>query len=153
MLSASDCTCLTAPQQCRSSHTTVAKLQHSTGQEQCSNSNLKSAGVLRRTPCLLAVSQGQRVGDIMEETQPRPIRIKLIPQLEGSYLDDMNKRRLAEQLGPAAVNIIQKYIQVRLHATCALGGVAASAGGPQSAHFTRIRSPLRCIAQTLVGLS
>lgn len=48
----------------------------------------------------------------MEETKPGPIRIKLVPQLEGSYLDEAGKQRLAKQLGPAAVNIIQKYIQV-----------------------------------------
>jgi hypothetical protein len=52
----------------------------------------------------------------MEETKPRPIRIKLVPQLEGSYLDEAGKKRLSEQLGPGAVNIIQKYIQV-----CMLG--------------------------------
>lgn len=48
----------------------------------------------------------------MEEVQPVPIRIKLIPQLEGSYLDEAGKKKLAEQLGPGAVAIIQKYVQV-----------------------------------------
>lgn len=56
--------------------------------------------------------QGDRVRDIMEEVQPVPIRIKLVPQLEGSYLDEAGKKRLAEQLGPGAVAIIQKYVQV-----------------------------------------
>lgn len=50
----------------------------------------------------------------MQETQPGPIRIKLITQLEGSYLDEAAKKRLAEQLAPGAVNIITKYVQVRL---------------------------------------
>lgn len=58
--------------------------------------------------------QGDRVRDIMEETAPAPIRIKLVTQLEGSYLDEAAKKRLAEQLAPGAVNIIQKYVQVRL---------------------------------------
>jgi len=56
--------------------------------------------------------QGDRVRDIMEETAPAPIRIKLVTQLEGSYLDEAAKKRLAEQLAPGAVNIIQKYVQV-----------------------------------------
>jgi hypothetical protein len=57
--------------------------------------------------------QGDRVEELMQETQPAPIRIKLVTQLEGSYLDDAQKKRLAEQLAPGAVNIIQKYVQVR----------------------------------------
>lgn len=61
------------------------------------------------------------MSDIMSETQPGPIRIKLITQLEGSYLDAAGKKRLAEQLGPGAVNIIQKYVQVR--GTCGVCSV------------------------------
>lgn len=66
------------------------------------------------TSCLNV--QGDRVEELMQETQPAPIRIKLIAQLEGSYLDDAQKKRLAEQLAPGAVNIIQKYMQVGLGA-------------------------------------
>jgi hypothetical protein len=48
----------------------------------------------------------------MEDTKPAPIRIKLITQLEGSYMDEPSKKRLVEQLAPGAINILQKYIEV-----------------------------------------
>jgi hypothetical protein len=52
------------------------------------------------------------VRDIMEDTQPAPIRIKLITQMEDSFLDAAGRKRLADQLAPGAVAIIQKYLQV-----------------------------------------
>lgn len=48
----------------------------------------------------------------MEETKPAPIRIKLIPQLEGTFMDAANQKRLVEQLAPGAINILHKYIEV-----------------------------------------
>lgn len=62
--------------------------------------------------------QGDRVREIMADTQPGPIRIKLVTQLEGSYLDAAGKKRLAEQLAPGAVAVIQKYVQVRAKGWC-----------------------------------
>jgi hypothetical protein len=53
------------------------------------------------------------VRQIMAEAQPAPIRIKLITQLEGTYLKPDQEKRLAEQLAPGAVRIIQKFVQVR----------------------------------------
>lgn len=56
--------------------------------------------------------QGERVRQIMAEAQPAPIRIKLITQLQGTYLKPEQAKRLAEQLAPGAVRIIQKFVQV-----------------------------------------
>jgi hypothetical protein len=53
------------------------------------------------------------VRQIMAEAQPAPIRIKLITQLQGTYLLPDSAKRLAEQLAPGAVRIIQKFVQVR----------------------------------------
>lgn len=57
--------------------------------------------------------QGERVREMMSETQPAPIRIKLITQLEGTHLDAASAKRLQEQLGPGAVRVVQKFVQVR----------------------------------------
>jgi hypothetical protein len=62
--------------------------------------------------CLCLVPQGERVRQIMAETQPAPIRIKLITQLQGTYLKPDQAKRLAEQLAPGAVKIIHKFVQV-----------------------------------------
>eukprot|EP00775_Hariotina_reticulata_P005454 gene5454-5688_t len=56
--------------------------------------------------------QGERMRQIMEQSKPAPIRIKLIVQLEDTFLDAVTAKRLKEQLAPGAVNIIQKYIEV-----------------------------------------
>jgi hypothetical protein len=48
----------------------------------------------------------------MAEAQPAPIRIKLITQLQGTYLKPAAAKRLAEQLAPGAVRIIEKFVQV-----------------------------------------
>lgn len=60
------------------------------------------------------MAQGERVRQIMAEAQPAPIRIKLITQLQGTYLKPEQAKRLAEQLAPGAVRIIQKFVQVRV---------------------------------------
>lgn len=53
--------------------------------------------------------------EIVAETRPAPIRIKLILQLNGTYLNSEQAKRLAEQLAPGAVKIIQKFVQVSTH--------------------------------------
>jgi len=49
---------------------------------------------------------------IMEQSKATPIRIKLIVQLNDTFLDTATAKRLQEQLAPGAVNIIQKYVEV-----------------------------------------
>ncbi|KAF6258812.1 hypothetical protein COO60DRAFT_1516905 [Scenedesmus sp. NREL 46B-D3] len=61
----------------------------------------------------LDMAQGERVRQMMAEAQPAPIRIKLITQLQGTYLRPDLARRLAQQLAPGAVRIIQKFVQRR----------------------------------------
>lgn len=69
---------------------------------------------LRATRSRKESAQGERVRDIMAAAEPAPIRIKLITQLQGTFLEPAQAKRLAEQLGPGAVAIINKFVQVRL---------------------------------------
>lgn len=57
-------------------------------------------------------SQGERVRQMVSQSQPAAIRIKLIVQLEGTFLPPDEATRLRDQLAPGAVNIIQKFVQV-----------------------------------------
>ncbi|KAF8061962.1 leishmanolysin-like peptidase [Scenedesmus sp. PABB004] len=76
--------------------------------------------------------QGERVRQMVAETAPAPIRIKLIMQLQGSYLPPDAKKRLGEQLAPGAVRILQKFVQVRVPRRFAIRMPRPPAGSPDA---------------------
>ncbi len=57
-------------------------------------------------------AQGERMRDVMATATPVPIRIKLISQLDGGFLEGAARERLEKQLAPGAVRIIEKFVQV-----------------------------------------